>query len=174
VGDHRGGDGRQARVGRAGDDAAVHDVADGGTAEVDAGAECGHGPTVDGGRAATIRGFPHPACGALRMVRPRAGRTVAAMTTQTDTPLVEEADLRQTAVDRLKKRRDFHTHLLVFVLVNSASFAIWALAGGGFPWPLVLIAFWGVGLVMNAYDVYFRRPIGEHEIEREIERLRES
>jgi hypothetical protein len=31
---------------------------------------------------------------------------------------------------------------------------------------------WGVGLIMNAYDVYARAPIREQDIQREIERLR--
>jgi hypothetical protein len=31
---------------------------------------------------------------------------------------------------------------------------------------------WGIGLIMNAYDVYGREPIREEQIQREIERLR--
>lgn len=34
------------------------------------------------------------------------------------------------------------------------------------------MGFWGVGLVMNADDVYCRKPIREDEIQRELERLR--
>jgi hypothetical protein len=44
--------------------------------------------------------------------------------------------------------------------------------GAGFPWPLIVMGFWGVGLVMNAYEVYWRAPIREEDIQREIERLR--
>jgi hypothetical protein len=31
---------------------------------------------------------------------------------------------------------------------------------------------WGIGLIMNGYDVYGRRPIREEQIQREIDRLR--
>jgi hypothetical protein len=31
---------------------------------------------------------------------------------------------------------------------------------------------WGIGVLLNAWDVYGRRPISEHEIAREVERLR--
>ena len=94
------------------------------------------------------------------------------MSTTTDIPTTAGEDLREEAVERLKKRRDFHAHLLVYLLFNGVVLAIWALTGSGFPWPLIIMGFWGVGLIMNAYDVYGRKPIREEEIQREIERLR--
>jgi hypothetical protein len=79
--------------------------------------------------------------------------------------------LRDKAVQRLKKRRDFHAHLLMYVLVNGFVVLIWALTGSaGFFWPVFLIAAWGIGLVMNAWDVYWRREITEQDIQHEIER----
>jgi 2TM domain len=81
-------------------------------------------------------------------------------------------DLRTQAIDRLKKRQDFHAHLLVYTLVSALLWTIWALTGASFPWPLIVMGGWGVGLVMNAWDVYARKPIGEAEVQREIERLR--
>jgi hypothetical protein len=85
----------------------------------------------------------------------------------------EEALLRQRAVRQLKKRRDFYGHLLVFVLVNAAVITIWAWLGdGGFFWPGFLILGWGIGLVMNAWDVFYRSYEDEGQIEREIDRLR--
>jgi hypothetical protein len=78
---------------------------------------------------------------------------------------------RDQAVTQLKKRRDFHAHLLVYVLVNAFLVAIWAVTGvHGFFWPIFLIAIWGIGVVMNAWDVYWRHPITEQDIQREIER----
>ena len=78
---------------------------------------------------------------------------------------------RDRAVQRLKKRRDFHAHLLVYVLVNGFVVLIWVLTGSaGFFWPLFPIAAWGIGLVMNAWDVYWRPRITEHDIQREMER----
>jgi hypothetical protein len=82
-----------------------------------------------------------------------------------------EQAARDRAVAQLKKRRDFRGHLLVYVLVNAFVVVIWAVAGGhGFFWPVFLIAGWGIGVVMNAWDVYWRPQITEHDIQREIER----
>ncbi len=78
---------------------------------------------------------------------------------------------RDMAVTQLKKRRDFRGHLLVYVLVNSFLVVIWAITNAhGFFWPIFPIAGWGIGVVMNAWDVYWRPEITETDIEHEIER----
>jgi len=74
-------------------------------------------------------------------------------------------------MQQLKKRRDFRGHVLIYVLVNAFLVVIWAITGtDGFFWPLFVIGAWGIGLVMNAWDVYWRREITEDDIQREIER----
>jgi 2TM domain len=78
---------------------------------------------------------------------------------------------RDRAVAQLKKRRDFYGHLLVYVLVNAFVVVIWAVTDAhGFFWPVFPIVGWGIGVVMNAWDVYWRPQITEHDIQREIER----
>ena len=84
----------------------------------------------------------------------------------------EEELLRERAVLQVKKRRDFYGHLLVFVLVNAAVIAIWAMVGdGGSFWPGFLMLSWGIGVVMHAWDVFYSSYEDEGEIRREIERL---
>ena len=84
----------------------------------------------------------------------------------------EEADLRGQAKKRLEKRRDLGAHVVAYVVINAMLVAIWAMTGAGYFWPAWVIFGWGVGLVLNVWDVYFRRPVTEHDIQREIERLR--
>jgi hypothetical protein len=75
------------------------------------------------------------------------------------------------AIARLKKRRDFHGHLLVYALVNAFLVAIWAvITPEVFFWPVFPIAGWGIGLIMNAWDVYWRHEITEADIRREMGR----
>jgi hypothetical protein len=81
-------------------------------------------------------------------------------------------DVREQALERLKKKQDFRGHLLAFTMVNALVWTIWALTGSGFPWPLFVTGGWGIGVVMNAWDVYWRRPITEDAVRREVERLR--
>jgi len=86
-------------------------------------------------------------------------------------PQVTEDALRERAIKRLKKKRDFHAHLLVYVMANAFFVTIWALTNSGFFWPMFIIVGWGIGLVMNAWDVYHGEDFTEHAIEREIRRI---
>ena len=82
----------------------------------------------------------------------------------------EEA-ARDRAITHLKKRRDFLGHLLVYVLVNTFIVVIWAVTDdNGFFWPVFPIVGWGIGVVMNAWDVYWRPRITEQDIQQEMER----
>jgi hypothetical protein len=85
-----------------------------------------------------------------------------------------EQQLREQAVQRLKKKRDFQTHILIYVAVNAFLVAIWAVTSGGYFWPIFPILGWGIAVVANAWDVYGRKPISEDEIRRETDRLRGS
>jgi hypothetical protein len=87
------------------------------------------------------------------------------------TPQTEDS-LRQQALKRLKKKRDFQAHLITYLSVNTLLVVIWAVTGADFFWPIFPILGWGIGLLLNAWDVYGRKPISEHEIAREVDRLR--
>jgi hypothetical protein len=87
------------------------------------------------------------------------------------TPQTEDS-LRQQALKRLKKKRGFRTHLITYVSVNTLLVVIWAVTGADFFWPIFPILGWGIGVLLNAWDVYGRKPISEHEIAREVDRLR--
>jgi hypothetical protein len=78
---------------------------------------------------------------------------------------------REAALLRLKKRRDFQGHLVAYLVVNAAVWGVWAVTGAGDLWPAWLTGIWAVGLVMNAWEAYFRAPITETDVQREIERL---
>lgn len=82
----------------------------------------------------------------------------------------DDEDLRTQARKRLEKRRDFSAHLIAYVVINAMLIGIWAITGAGYFWPAWVLLGWGVGLVLNAWDVFFRRPITEADVEREVER----
>ena len=91
------------------------------------------------------------------------------MTTEVST---RETELRERAIKRLKKRHDFYGHVLVYLLVNAFFVVIWAVTiPGGFFWPIFPMVGWGIGVVMNAWEVYFAEDFGEEDIDREMQRL---
>jgi hypothetical protein len=80
--------------------------------------------------------------------------------------------LRERALRHLKKRRDFYGHLIVYVLVNTFLVVIWALTDPhGFFWPIFPLVGWGIGVVMNAWDVFRPEEFDEEQIRREMDRL---
>jgi hypothetical protein len=79
---------------------------------------------------------------------------------------------RGRALRRLKKRRDFFAHLLVYFLVNTFIVIIWAVTSGdGFFWPIFPMVGWGIGVVMNAWDVWRADEFSEEDVAREIQRM---
>ena len=83
-----------------------------------------------------------------------------------------EITVREEAPQSLKKRRDVSAHVVVYVVINVALWGVWAVTGAGYPWPAWVSGAWAIGLVLNAWDLYGRRPITDADIRREIDRLR--
>lgn len=81
-----------------------------------------------------------------------------------------EGDPREEAIERLKGRREFVTHLVTYVVVNAFLIMIWYVSGAGYFWPVWVLGGWGIGLALHAYTTFFQRPISEAEIEREMHR----
>lgn len=81
-----------------------------------------------------------------------------------------EVDARSEARKRIEARRGLVSHAIVYLVVNSFFVGVWWFTGAGYFWPAWVIGGWGIGLVLNAWDVLFRRPITDEEIEREMRR----
>jgi hypothetical protein len=90
------------------------------------------------------------------------------MTPAISTP--SEAEARAEARKRVTSRRDFGSHLVVFVVVNSCLVTVWALTGAGYFWPAWWIGFWAMGLILHAWEAFARRPVTEKDIDAELRR----
>jgi uncharacterized membrane protein YecN with MAPEG domain len=77
---------------------------------------------------------------------------------------------RAQARKRLQAKREFGSNLVAYVVVNAFLVAVWAMTGGGYFWPAWVLAGWGIGIVMHAWDAFFRRPITEADVDREMRR----
>jgi adenylate cyclase len=76
----------------------------------------------------------------------------------------------QEAIERIRAKRAFGRHATVYVAVNLLLIAVWAITSRGYFWPIWPILGWGVGLGVNYWTVFFRRPISDDEIRREIKK----
>jgi protein-S-isoprenylcysteine O-methyltransferase Ste14 len=82
--------------------------------------------------------------------------------------------LHKQARRRIRERREFWQHAVAYVVVNAGLVGIWWITGAGYFWPAWVMIGWGIGLVFHALNTFWfwERPIGEDEIQREMERLR--
>lgn len=87
-----------------------------------------------------------------------------------------DLDPRARAVRRLRKQREFRQHLTAYVVVNALFITIWAMTGppndSWFPWFLIPLIGWGIGIIFHAMDAY-GHEITEADIEREMAREQE-
>jgi 2TM domain len=58
--------------------------------------------------------------------------------------------------------------VVAYIVINAFLIGIWAFDGGGSFWPGWVLAGWGVMLVLDAWNVHFRRPVSESDIDREM------
>ena len=82
----------------------------------------------------------------------------------------------QKAKDRVKKKKEFREHLQAFIIVNLIMLGMGWMFGFYNAW-LMVIFFWGIGLVFHYGDVYGIPGFGNDEdweakeMERELQRM---
>ncbi|MGZ4494273.1 MAG: 2TM domain-containing protein [Nocardioides sp.] len=69
---------------------------------------------------------------------------------------------------RLLKKRKFRSDLATYVAVNAFFVGIWAVSGFGYFWAGWILAAWGLGLVLTAWDLFYRHDVTEEDIQREM------
>lgn len=86
--------------------------------------------------------------------------------------MVDEQARREAAIARLKEKRDFWSHVIAYLVVNSFLVVVWQVSNGdGYFWPIWSIAGWGIGLLIHAWET-FRPRISEAAIQREMNKGR--
>ncbi|MBO3752226.1 2TM domain-containing protein [Streptosporangiaceae bacterium NEAU-GS5] len=76
---------------------------------------------------------------------------------------------REEARKHIEERRGFAPHLIVYLAFNTSLVLIWAYTTKpGFFWPGIIIAAWGIGVLMHAWSAFFRKPITEEDVDREL------
>ena len=76
---------------------------------------------------------------------------------------------RRWAINRIRAKRAFWTHLMVYLAVNALLVAIWAMNSGGYFWPMWPMFGWGIAVVTHALGVDFSPlDISQARIDREL------
>ena len=73
---------------------------------------------------------------------------------------------------RAMRKRKFHGDVVAYLVINALFVGIWAVSGFGYFWPGWVLAGWGVLLLLDGWDAYYRRGVTEKDIQRELRRMR--
>jgi hypothetical protein len=87
-------------------------------------------------------------------------------------PDVEFSEEYEQARKRVERKRKFRADVVAYVVINAFLIGVWAVGGMGYFWPGWVLAGWGVVLVLDAWNVYYRRPVTSRDIEDELRRGR--
>ena len=90
-----------------------------------------------------------------------------------------EIEIRRRVEAKYDERNALLIHFTSYAGVNVLVWAIWLFAAGGFPWPLFVTVFWGIGMAGHLLDYYHKHGGGaqkreeriDEEVRRHLERL---
>lgn len=69
---------------------------------------------------------------------------------------------------RALRKRKFRGDLASYIVINAFLIGIWAFSGLGYFWPGWVLAGWGVLLILDAWDTFYRHDVTEEDIQREL------
>jgi hypothetical protein len=69
---------------------------------------------------------------------------------------------------RVIRKRKFRGDTVSYIVINAFLIGIWAVSGYGYFWPGWVLAGWGVLLVLDWWDAYYRHDVTEADIQREM------
>lgn len=72
----------------------------------------------------------------------------------------------------MERKRKFRGDLIAYLVINAGLIAAGAATGFGYFWPGWVLAAWGVFLLLDAWNTYYRQPITEEDVERELRKQR--
>ena len=67
-----------------------------------------------------------------------------------------------------KARKGFHIHLFIYLIVVGSQWKIWLFSGGGYPFPIWVTFFWGLGVYSHYKKVYGERSEPKKNTESEF------
>ncbi|HEX6876887.1 MAG TPA: 2TM domain-containing protein [Nocardioidaceae bacterium] len=73
---------------------------------------------------------------------------------------------------RLVRKRKFRGDLVAYIVINAFIVGLWAVTGFGSFWPGWVLAIWGVLLLLDGWDAFYRHDVTEEDIQREMRKAR--
>lgn len=81
-----------------------------------------------------------------------------------------EAEARARARARVERKHKLRADVAAYVIINAALLVAWAATGRGYFWPGWVLGGWAVFLLLDAWNIYFRRAVTDTEVDEELRR----
>ena len=79
-----------------------------------------------------------------------------------------EFEIRRRVEAKYDERNALLIHFASYAGINIMVWAIWLFSSGGFPWPLFVTVFWGIGMMGHLLDYYHKHGGGAQKREERI------
>lgn len=79
-----------------------------------------------------------------------------------------EIEIRRRVEAKYDERNALLIHFVSYAGVNVLLWVIWLFDSGGFPWPLFVTFFWGIGMAGHLLDYYHKHGGGAQKREERI------
>jgi hypothetical protein len=84
----------------------------------------------------------------------------------------DETAARHWARTQVERKHKLRADAVAYLVINAFLIGAWMATGFGYFWPGWVLAGWGVLLLLDAWNVYYRRPVTDAEIEQELRNRR--
>ena len=89
---------------------------------------------------------------------------------------MSDEEVYKLARKRVEEKKGFFSHLAVYIVVNIILILVWAFAsGGGFPWFIFPLIFWGIAVLAHFLTVFRSKgSFTERMVEDEYRKLKKE
>jgi hypothetical protein len=78
----------------------------------------------------------------------------------------------EQARSRLLRKRKFRGDLVAYLVINAFLIGLWAVSDHNSFWPGWVLSIWGVLLLLDGWDAYFRHDVTDQDVLREMHKAR--
>jgi 2TM domain len=82
-----------------------------------------------------------------------------------------DEELLVRARKRTESKISFYSDLGLYSIVNVILFALWWNNGGGYPWFLFVVFFWGLGVISHGLALFRQSDLFDRMAEAEYQRM---
>lgn len=78
------------------------------------------------------------------------------------------SEIHDMVAEKFESRSALVQHFVAYLLVNMVLWSLYWFSSRGFPWPIFISAFWGIGMLNHYWSYYYKYGKGAEKRDAEI------